>query len=610
MANVIKTVLTYQLDGSKRDFNIPFEYLARKFVVVTLIGVDRKVLTINTDYRFATRTTISLTKAWGAADGYHTIELRRVTSTTDRLVDFTDGSILRAYDLNVAQIQTMHVAEEARDLTADTIGVNNDGHLDARGRRIVNVADGIAPGDAITLGQATRWNDSALNSKNAAKVSETNSKDSENKAKASEINAKNSENLAHAWAQKSEDSPVTGSEYSAYHYARKTSASANVAAASAAASLASQNAAKVSEDNAKVSETNAKASEVSAKNDADRAEREASKLGSMNNLVANLEHASVDPNLVIFKGQVAARGPVMAAQNLREEPVGGTWWGTQSLISVVEVNGRKRMQTQLYAEGTGGADGRRTTIASYEFDANESITRSMYVHLMHKNSRWWSRQHGALGYQTGWDDPTNSRQAPYWVDDVINNDGGWVPALSVHSSSTGGWPVRATQGIIARGNSAWPDYGIRLRGDGNSASTFFWTMGGAMQSWVTDYNGQHSFFEFARNPVSDIRLKNITGKVDGAKCLSNIESMNFVEFTFKRDANKKVRRGVIAQEIQKIDPQYTNLAVMEATHETPRMETLQLDLTPMTLDALAAIKELSSQVKELKAELKRLKEAK
>lgn len=286
MANVIKTVLTYPLDGSTRDFSIPLEYLARKFVVVTLIGVDRKVLTINTDYRFATRTTISLTKAWGQADGYNLIELRRVTSTTDRLVDFTDGSILRAYDLNVAQIQTMHVAEEARDLTADTIGVNNDGHLDARGRRIVNVADGIEPGDAITLGQVTRWNDSALNSKNAAKVSETNAKDSENKAKASETNAKNSENLAHDWAQKAEDSPVTGSEYSAYHYSRKASASANASASSAAASLASQNAAKVSEDNAKVSETNAKASEVSAKADADRAEREADKLENMNDLAS------------------------------------------------------------------------------------------------------------------------------------------------------------------------------------------------------------------------------------------------------------------------------------------------------------------------------------
>lgn len=610
MATTIKTVMTYPLDGSTTDFNIPFEYLARKFVRVTLIGVDRKELILNQDYRFATKTTISTTRALGPADGYNLIEIRRYTSATERLVDFTDGSILRAYDLNISQVQTLHVAEEARDLTADTIGVNNDGDLDARGRRIVNVADGIEPGDAITLGQVTRWNESALTSKNAAKVSETNAKDSENKAKASETNAKNSENLARDWAQKSEDSPVAGSEYSSYHYSRKASASANAAASSAAASLASQNAAKVSEDKAKASETNAKASEVSAKADAARAEREADKLGNMNNLAANIESASTDPNIVIFKGQVVSRGNLMAATNLREEPSGGSWWGTQSLISAVEINGRKRMLTQLYAEGTAGVDDRKTTIATYEYDSNESISRSSYVHLLHKESRWWSRQHGALGYQTGWDDATNSRQAPYWIDDVTNNDGGWVPALSVHSSSTGGYPVRATQGIISRGPTTWADYGFRLRGDGQHAATFFLTMWGGIQCWVVGANGEAANFEFTRNPVSDIRLKDVTGKVDESKCLNNIERMNFVEFTFKRDANKQVRRGVIAQEVQKIDPQYTSLSVMEATAETPRMETLQLDLTPMTLDALAAIKELSSQVKELRAELNQLKEAK
>lgn len=291
MALKIPTVMTYPLTGAV-DFAITFEYLARKFVTVTLIGKERKELVLNQDYRFTTKTQITTSRAWTSSDGYQMIEIRRFTSATERLVDFADGSILRAYDLNIAQIQTLHVAEEARDLTADTIGVNNDGHLDARGRRIVNVADGIELGDAITLGQVTRWNESALNSKNAAKVSENNSKDSENKAKASETNAKNSENLAHDWAQKAEDSPVAGSEYSAYHYSRKASASANASASSAAASLASQNAAKVSEDNAKVSETNAKASEVSAKDDADRAEREANKLGDMNDLASLID--SVD----------------------------------------------------------------------------------------------------------------------------------------------------------------------------------------------------------------------------------------------------------------------------------------------------------------------------
>ncbi|WP_459625918.1 phage tail fiber domain-containing protein, partial [Enterobacter hormaechei] len=73
---------------------------------MTLIGVDRKELILNQDYRFATKTTISTTRALGPADGYNLIEIRRYTSATERLVDFTDGSILRAYDLNISQVQT------------------------------------------------------------------------------------------------------------------------------------------------------------------------------------------------------------------------------------------------------------------------------------------------------------------------------------------------------------------------------------------------------------------------------------------------------------------------------------------------------------------------
>ncbi|BBA26460.1 tail fiber protein [Pectobacterium phage PPWS4] len=152
MANVIKTVVTYNLNGS-RDFAVPFEYLARKFVKVTLIGQDRRELDITTDFRFSTKTTITTTRTWGAADGYSLIEIRRFTSVSDRLVDFQDGSILRANDLNVAQVQAIHIAEEARDLTVDTIGVDANGDLDARGRRIVNLLAGTSVLDAANVSQ-------------------------------------------------------------------------------------------------------------------------------------------------------------------------------------------------------------------------------------------------------------------------------------------------------------------------------------------------------------------------------------------------------------------------------------------------------------------------
>ena len=607
MANVIKTVLTYPLDGSNRDFNIPFEYLARKFVVVTLIGVDRKVLTINTDYRFATRTTISLTKSWGPADGYNLIELRRVTSTTDRLVDFTDGSILRAYDLNVAQIQTMHVAEEARDLTADTIGVNNDGHLDARGRRIVNVADGIEPGDAITLGQVTRWNESALNSKNAAKVSETNSKDSENKAKASETNAKNSENLAHDWAQKSEDSPVTGSEYSAYHYSRKASASANEAASSAAASLASQNAAKVSEDNAKVSETNAKASEVSAKDDADRAEREADKLGNMNALAEAIE--TVQDGSVFWKNHVRTKsGDVFAERWSDAEPAFNEYYASSSLIATYRISGIERLTTTLYTEGNWGQGAtERGTIAILRRNGGNELTGGAYFHF-YPNGSFYSNTHSAMGWQGGWADVAREpHRAPFRVNDVVNNNGGFVPAVTCYSMSTGGYPLRFTTGIIANGADRWPEAVVaRMEGDNNYSATYQCQMGGGIYAWMTSPDGSVHTISFAVEPQSDARLKTVHGKLDTKLPLSNIESMNFVEFTFNSDTKEVMRRGVIAQELQKIDPEYVHNRVYKVGGGE-EMEILQLDLTPMTLDALAAIQELSNQVKELKAELKQIK---
>ena len=260
MANVIKTVLTYPLDGSNRDFNIPFEYLARKFVVVTLIGVDRKVLTLNTDYRFATRTTISLTKAWGTADGYTTIELRRVTSTTDRLVDFTDGSILRAYDLNVAQIQTMHVAEEARDLTADTIGVNSDGHLDARGRRIVNLANAVDDRDAVPFGQLRSMNQNSWQARNEAQGFRNEAEQFRNQAETFKNNAASS---ASASAQSASES--AGSASAAKVSESNANNSKNAAAASQSAAATSEMNAKTSETNAKSSEAKAKASETNAK---------------------------------------------------------------------------------------------------------------------------------------------------------------------------------------------------------------------------------------------------------------------------------------------------------------------------------------------------------
>lgn len=327
MAQAPRTTVTYKLNGTNRDFQLPFEYLARKFVQVTLVGVDRKLLVLNIDYRFTQRTIITLTKNWGPADGYNLVEIRRYTSATERLVDFSDGSILRAYDLNTSQVQSLHIAEEGRDIATDTIGVNNDGDLDARARKIVNVGDGVNDFDAVNLRQQKQWAGSALNQADranreadrstqqanaAAGSAQASAKSAQgssqardaalqhrnqaeafkNTAGTSQATAATSESNASKWAANPEDTLVADTRYSSLHYSRKSAASATASAKSA--SLA----------NDKLTSATTQADR--AKTEADRAKTESDKLGNMNSLGGALE--SVSGTTVTWKGKQVSKG--------------------------------------------------------------------------------------------------------------------------------------------------------------------------------------------------------------------------------------------------------------------------------------------------------------
>lgn len=176
MAIQLKTIASYPLTGT-RDFVIPFEYLARKFIVVTLTGPSKRLqLALNTDYRFATKTLITTNQAFTSGE-YTQIEIRRFTSASDRLVNFSDGSILRAGDLNLSAIQSIHIAEEARDLTFDLMGLDNEFNYDAKNHKIVNLADGSEPQDAVNhkqlLGATGSAGDSAERAEAAAILATT-----------------------------------------------------------------------------------------------------------------------------------------------------------------------------------------------------------------------------------------------------------------------------------------------------------------------------------------------------------------------------------------------------------------------------------------------------
>lgn len=303
------TIAFYTGDGATTDFTVPFDYLAKKFVRVSLgvtILKGGDYGDTSKDYYFLDKTKVRLKVPPQVGE---VLTIRRYTSATDRVVSFKDASVLKAIDLDVSSVQAYHIAEEARDVINDAITGDKEGNWDAKGHRITNVGTPIKDSDAVTLkyykedlegAYQARLN--AEKARDAAKVSEAN-------AKTSEISASDSALLAKDWAIKLDDT-VDGSEYSSKYYANSSSSSAKVASdaetqakeaeknataqaadakssaqsAQNSASSASTSAgnAKVSEDKAKASETASKASENASKTseikstqEADRAKSEA-----------------------------------------------------------------------------------------------------------------------------------------------------------------------------------------------------------------------------------------------------------------------------------------------------------------------------------------------
>lgn len=109
------TIVEIPLTSSTRSVTLPFDYLTRSAVVLTIKQTNdvtfSKVLKLTDDYRFTGLTEVTLN---GDYSGFgDRLEIKRHTPAT-RLVDFRDGSVLTANSLNISQLQAIHIAEEGR----------------------------------------------------------------------------------------------------------------------------------------------------------------------------------------------------------------------------------------------------------------------------------------------------------------------------------------------------------------------------------------------------------------------------------------------------------------------------------------------------------------
>lgn len=224
--------------------------------------------------------------------------------------------------------------------------------------------------------------------------------------------------------------------------------------------------------------------------------------------------------------------------------------------------------------------------------------------------------------------------APFYADTVVNNDGGYSPVVAGGTRSTGGYDLRYSLGAISRGNGNWPSVTIHMGGDATYSRGFDFYVSGQLMSWDSGVWG--GSFEFSRTPISDRDLKRDIEYDDGKESYDNVMQFKPTKFIYKNDKYNRVRRGLIAQDLHKIDPEYVHVVpgapifdepkkTNDGENEKPeildyREDTLALDDNVILLDtALAAryiggivekqqeeIDNLKSEIEELKALIKAL----
>ena len=141
-----KATVSYQ--GGKQSYTFPFPYLSKQFVKVRYEGGSGTTnLEYNRDYSVEGQSVLLRS----VAPANVTVYVYRQTPTSS-LVDFNDGSLLLASEMDKMAAQLLHVEEENSDFLLNSAMVtDDDGAWQGRGRRIKNLRDPQHPQDVVTL---------------------------------------------------------------------------------------------------------------------------------------------------------------------------------------------------------------------------------------------------------------------------------------------------------------------------------------------------------------------------------------------------------------------------------------------------------------------------
>ncbi|UYE91841.1 tail fiber [Escherichia phage LHE71] len=279
----------------------------------------------------------------------------------------------------------------------------------------------------------------------------------------------------------------------------------------------------------------------------------------------------------------------------------GSGWGSQSILSSLMIMSPDGISIPgIYVRTEHGDNGYAGTLLFYEranyFETNNRFRANQFL-----------CQRTSMGYNQMWSASCFQGNA-YTADSGVEN----YQSLIAGSCDTmgQGYVGGVAFGMMTTGNPEWPRAQISVGaqdrdGAGNIGLQMHFRF---IASGQISYSGPQGAGSFQQVPASDRNIKHSIKDDESSIAYNNIKSMRFRNFIFNDDEQERVRRGVIAQEIEEIDNLYVKRRVYES-HELngPKVERLELDTTPLLLDTMRALQDTIKKVEELQEEIKMLK---
>ncbi|WP_407222197.1 tail fiber domain-containing protein [Enterobacter roggenkampii] len=264
----------------------------------------------------------------------------------------------------------------------------------------------------------------------------------------------------------------------------------------------------------------------------------------------------------------------------------------------------------------GGVRGNGTDLDKVQLSINSGVgTAGSFI--FYPSEKFQLASCGSYGdrYGGSWLDIANwHRNISFFRHDLsVANDGGFVPFGRWHSYCSGGYYSTAGIGSLSTGTQGFADIVMTTlcdNGDAGQRIFQFATLNGDIYS--TAGGNVTGNYMFSKQPNCDITLKHDVKYDDGYKSYENIKQIKPATYIYNGDIRERVRRGVIAQDVMKIDSEYVKLvpAAPQFDGEGNRIDgddTLALDNNVLLLDTAIGLHYLIKQVESLQEEVKSLR---